>query len=51
MNWRKWCDEFLLAGKGVLLATRERRFWVGFIIAFLVFGNFDEPFGWGNVQI
>ena len=39
MNWRKWCDEFLLAGKGVLLATRERRFWVGFIIAFLVFGT------------
>ena len=39
MNWRKWCDEFLLGGKGVLLATRERRFWVGFIIAFLVFGT------------
>lgn len=38
MNWRKWCDGFLLAGKGILLATREKRFWVGFIIAFLFFG-------------
>ncbi len=39
MNWRKWCDEFLLAGKGILLATREKRFWVGFVIAFLFFGT------------
>ena len=39
MNWRKWCDEFLLAGKGILLATREKRFWAGFIVAFLVFGT------------
>ena len=38
MNWRKWCDEFLLAGKGILLATREKRFWIGFIISFLFFG-------------
>ena len=38
MNWRKWCDGFLLAGKGVLLATREKRFWIGFVIAFLFFG-------------
>lgn len=38
MNWRKWCDEFLLAGKGILLATREKRFWVGFVISFLFFG-------------
>ena len=38
-NWRKWCDEFVLAGKGILLATREKRFWVGFIIAFLFFGT------------
>lgn len=39
MNWRKWLDEFVLAGKGILLATRERRFWIGFIIAFLFFGT------------
>lgn len=38
MNWRKWCDGFLLAGKGILLATREKRFWIGFLIAFLFFG-------------
>ncbi len=38
MNWRKWLDEFVLAGKGILLATREKRFWHGFISAFLFFG-------------
>lgn len=38
MNWRKWLDEFVLAGKGILMATRERKFWVGFIISFLFFG-------------
>ena len=37
MNWRKWLDEFVLAGKGILLATKERRFWYGFIPAFLFF--------------
>ena len=38
-NWRKWCDGFALAGKGILLATREPRFWIGFSIAFLFFGT------------
>ena len=38
MNWRKWLDEFVLAGKGSLLATKERRFWYGFTPAFLFFG-------------
>ncbi len=38
MNWRKWLDEFVLAAKGILLATREKRFWYGFIPAFLFFG-------------
>ena len=38
MNWRKWCDEFVLAGKGILLATKEKRFWCGFVPAFLFFG-------------
>lgn len=38
MNWRKWLDDFALAGKGILLATREKRFWYGFIPAFLFFG-------------
>lgn len=38
LNWRKWLDEFVLAGKGILLATKEKRFWIGFLIAFLFFG-------------
>ena len=38
MNWRKWLDEFILAGKGILLSTKEKRFWWGFIPAFLFFG-------------
>lgn len=39
MNWRKWCDGFVLAGKGILLATKEKRFWAGFVPAFLFFGT------------
>ena len=38
MNWRKWLDGFALAGKGILLVTKEKRFWYGFIPAFLFFG-------------
>lgn len=38
MNWRKWLDDFTLAGKGILLATREKRFWYGFVPTFLFFG-------------
>ena len=38
MNWRRWLDDFVLAGKGILLATREKRFWYGFVPAFLFFG-------------
>lgn len=38
-NWRKWLDGFALAGKGILLATREKRFWIGFLIAFFTFGT------------
>lgn len=38
MNWRKWCDEFVLTGRGILLATKEKRFWYGFIPSFLFFG-------------
>ena len=38
MNWRKWLDGFSLAGKGIVLATREKRFWYGFVPAFLFFG-------------
>ena len=38
MNWRKWLDGFVLAGKGILLATKEKLFWYGFIPSFLFFG-------------
>ena len=38
MNWRKWLDDFAIAGKGILLATKEKRFWCGFIPTFLFFG-------------
>jgi len=38
MNWRKWLDEFALAGRGILLAMREKRFWYGFIPSFIFFG-------------
>ena len=38
LNILKWLDGFALAGKGILLATKEKRFWVGFTIAFVFFG-------------
>jgi len=38
MNWRKWLDGFALASKGILLATKEKRFWYGFVPSFLFFG-------------
>ena len=38
MNWRKWLDGFALAGKGILLATKEKRFWYGFVPGFFFFG-------------
>ena len=37
MNWRKWLDDFVLAGKGILMATKEKRFWYGFIPTFIFF--------------
>ncbi|MBO7657450.1 hypothetical protein J6S55_02335 [Candidatus Saccharibacteria bacterium] len=37
MNWRKWLDDFVLAGKGILMATKEKRFWYGFVPAFIFF--------------
>ncbi len=38
MNWKKWLDDFAIAGRGILLATKEKRFWYGFIPSFLFFG-------------
>lgn len=39
MNWRKWLDGFSLAGKGILLATKEKRFWCGWIPSYFFFGT------------
>ena len=49
-NWRKWLDDFVLAGKGILLATRERRFWAGFIVAFLGFGTLMNLLSGGTAK-
>lgn len=38
MNWRKWLDECGLAARGVILATREKTFWLAFVPAFIAFG-------------
>ena len=38
MNWRKWLDDFRLAGNGILLAAKEKRFWYGFVPSFIFFG-------------
>ena len=38
-NIRKWLDGFVLAFKGIGLACKEKRFWIGFTIAFLFFGT------------
>ena len=38
-NIAKWLDGFSLAGKGILLATHEKRFVIAAIIAFLFFGT------------
>lgn len=37
MNWRKWLDGFSLASRGILLATKEKRFWYGFVPSFIIF--------------
>ena len=51
MNWRKWLDEFALAGKGILLATKEKRFWFGFVPAFLFFGFLMNLLSGGTSKI
>ena len=37
MNWRKWLDECGLAARGIVMATREKRFWAGFVPTFIIF--------------
>ncbi len=35
----KFFDEFALAGRGLLLATRKKSFWLSFALTFLIFGT------------
>lgn len=39
LNPAKFFDEFALAGRGLLLATRKKSFWLTFAITFIVFGT------------
>ncbi|MBQ9180984.1 hypothetical protein IJ135_02745 [Candidatus Saccharibacteria bacterium] len=39
INYQKWLDEWILAGRGIILATKERYFWLGFVPAFIFFGT------------
>lgn len=38
-SWARWFDEWRLAGSGILLATRERRFVITVLVTFVVFGT------------
>ena len=39
INIAKFFDGFLLAGKGILLAMKDFRFWVVFFVTFIIFGT------------
>ncbi len=39
LNPAKFFDEFALASRGLLLATRKKSFWLAFAITFVVFGT------------
>ncbi|MBR5389056.1 hypothetical protein IK146_00590 [Candidatus Saccharibacteria bacterium] len=38
-SFAKFLDEYALAGRGLLLATRKKTFWIAFIITFIIFGT------------
>ncbi len=38
-NPARFFDEFTLAGRGLLLATRKKNFWLAFAVTFVVFGT------------
>ncbi|MBR2587165.1 hypothetical protein IKE71_02195 [Candidatus Saccharibacteria bacterium] len=39
MNLAKFFDDFAIAGRGVLLATRRKDFWTAFLATFFIFGT------------
>ena len=43
----RWLDEIKLSAYGLVLATRFRQFWVGFILIFIVFGTLLNLFASG----
>lgn len=38
-NFARFFDEFALAGRGLLLATKKKSFWLAFVPTFLIFGT------------
>lgn len=38
-KFRRWLDEWKIAGTGIILATRSRRFLITFVLAFVIFGT------------
>lgn len=36
---RRWLDEWKIAGTGIILATRNRKFLLVFVLAFVIFGT------------
>ena len=38
-SFARWCDEWVLSAKGVVMATKTWKFWIGFFISFLFFGT------------
>lgn len=38
-KFRRWLDEWKIAGTGVILATRNRKFLLVFVLAFVIFGT------------
>lgn len=38
-KFRRWLDEWKIAGTGIILATRNRKFLVAFVLAFVIFGT------------
>ena len=38
-SFARFFDEFALAGRGLLLATKKKTFWIPFVLTFLIFGT------------
>lgn len=38
-KFRRWLDEWKIAGTGIILATRNRKFLLIFVLAFVIFGT------------